>query len=151
MADGKTAFQKWYERNKDLVNSARRKKYHTDPEYRDEVKRSSSAYYRVRPFVSKAGQTRIKEVSGVVQMTFPIREVADYAGRSVQTIRLWERRGWIPAPSVQAGKRFYTAAQKELLLELSSLLSSRHSMSSIDFVRALDTVVESIKSRWTLN
>lgn len=149
-SEQKTAYQRWYERNKDSLNLIRRKKYHEDPEYRDQVRRLSGVAKKAKPFVSKAGLSRVRPVGGVFQMTYPMREVASFVGRSVQTLRLWESNGWIPAPTVNAGKRFYTAAQKELLQELASIIDSRGSIPPEEYSAAFDRTVESIKSRWSI-
>lgn len=150
MAKEKTSFQRWYERNKDSINSSRREKYKADPEFREQAKRSTSAAYRAKPFVSKAGASKVKTVQGKAVVTCSMSEAAGIIGRSMPTIRLWESRGWIPAPTVDAGKRFYTVHQVSLLSELAGTLDSIRAHSLADREKVLDRVVLSIKSRWFL-
>ena len=151
MADGKTAYQRWYERNKDSMNEARRKKYKTDKAYREEVKRGSSATYRSKPFVSKAGLTKEKPVtSGGTAVSYSISEAAEFIGRSVPTIRLWEARGWIPAPTIVSLQRFYTEVQINLMRELLPVVSNYRRDRSPNKEATLSSAVESVKSRWSL-
>lgn len=151
MPTEKTAYQRWYERNKDAINESRRRKYHSDTAYREEVKRSSSVAYRAKPFVSKAGMTKEKPtVSGGTVVSYSISEAAQAIGRSVSTIRLWESRGWIPTPSIVAMQRFYTATQiglmKELLPAVASYRIDRSPTRNTTILKA----VNSIKERWLL-
>lgn len=151
MAKEKTAYQRWYERNKDSVNEARRKKYKSDAEYREEVKRSSSASYRSKPFVSKSGQTKEKPVvSGGTVVSYSISEAAEMVGRSISTIRLWESRGWIPAPTIVSLQRFYTDVQINLMRELLPVVSHYRLDRSPNKEAVLSAAVESVKSRWAI-
>lgn len=150
MAKEKTSFQRWYERNKDSINKKRRIKYKADSEYREQAKRSTSAAYRAKPFVSKAGASKVKMVQGKSVTTCSMSEAASSIGRSMPTIRLWEARGWIPAPTVDAGKRFYTVNQVSLLSELAGTLDSLRTHNLAEREKVLAKVVSSIKARWFL-
>lgn len=111
-------FQRWYEKNGRTLNKERKKKYHSDPSYREKVleqNRAARAKKRdevraarksaggsERTLVTKSWKTRPMELtleSGeeVVVQGFTIGAVAAILGCSVQAIRLWERKEILPA------------------------------------------------------
>lgn len=146
-----TPFKAWYSKHKKKINADRRAKYRTDEEYRNQVLESARAARVARPAPSKAGQSRFKEVGGVVVETIPISELAEYCGKSIQTIRLWESHGLIPAPTVAAGKRFYTLPQRDLVRELSVVMDSSRSLSQAERASALGFVKNKVKALWSAN
>lgn len=143
MADQTTAYQRWYAKNRDKINRERREKYQSDPEYRDQAVRASRAARAARPEPSKAGQSRFKDVGGVVVETMSISELARFCGRSIQTIRLWESKGFIPEPTVTAGKRFYTHVQCALVRELALVMDSSLSLNR----KARSDVIAGVKAK----
>ncbi len=111
-------FQRWYEKNGRTLNRERKAKYHSDPTYREKVleqnraarakKRDEARAARVhsggneRTMVAKSWKTRPMELTldsgeDVVVQGFTIGAVAAILGCSVQAIRLWERKGILPA------------------------------------------------------
>ena len=53
------------------------------------------------------------------QRVYSRKEFAERIGRSVSTLRAWERRGLLKAHKYPSGRPFYTEAQLRLVLEQS--------------------------------
>jgi DNA-binding transcriptional MerR regulator len=127
-------FKRWYDDNKEEFNDTRRKRYKTDPEYRERVnaqnrklreekkklrekeKKAETRAIRVR---SKALPWKVHTLGSDGTPLFSIGALAKAIGRSVLTIRLWEKRGLIPKTAFLSGKgdRLYTAEMIEEIVE----------------------------------
>lgn len=118
-------FEKYYKENKGKINAARKKKYETDPAYRDRVLKASQEYRethrsddRVRmpryqnPIVEKAGD-------GGDVVLFSVGAMAVYLDRSVQAINHWERAGILPPTPYrdERGFRYYTTDMMSAVLD----------------------------------
>lgn len=145
-----TPFKRWYDKNKKTINSKRKDKYHSDPAARADAVQKQREYRAKNPTPSRAGEGRMKLCGGKLVESFRISEVAESIGRSVQTIRLWERNGLIPAPTVESSYRFYTGIQVVLLRELADVIAlNRHEPSAI-YDAALEEKRKEIFARWAL-
>lgn len=92
-ADQKFKFTDWYEKNKDDLNARRKKKYESDPEYRQKAKDYAKQYRASRVkgganFVS----TRVVPPSGKLNLT----GLCLVAGVTEDTYNRYRRLGWIP-------------------------------------------------------
>lgn len=124
-AQSRAAWRKWYKSHKEELNRERREKYKTDENYRiallaqQRVSRAESP----RP-TSKPSDGRIfKNVGKKSVEVLRIGSVAARIDRDVQSIRIWEREGRIPAPSVPGAHRYYTLRQVNLLHEFAELMT----------------------------
>lgn len=116
-----TAFALWYEANKEAFNARRRQKYKDNAEAREITLKRQREYKARNPrAVSDGRQFRL--VSGNSVEVFRIGTVSEHIGRSICMIRIWERHGKIPKPSISGRHRVYTATQVKLLKEFSELM-----------------------------
>lgn len=137
MAD--SYFQEWYKDNKAELNKARRDRYAKDPEYKKrvlEANRSSRTRIRKSEKQAKEEAVRVKvggtpwrskEVAvdeSTTEKLYSIGALASALGKSVQAIRLWERKGLIPETPhrTSKGDRLYSADMiKEIYEKLRAL------------------------------
>lgn len=122
-----TSFVTWYAANKGALNAKRKAAYHADPEIREKAKEQQRNYMAANPRKSKAGDPLFKDVNGVQRQVMRVGEAAVHVGRTEQVLRLWERKGLIPKPTVKSTHRYYTMRQITLMQELSQLIDKvRH-------------------------
>lgn len=117
----RTAYQKWYQTNKASFNEKRKKKYHSDPEVREKAISNAKKYRQENPRQNGEEQ-HYREVGGKVVEVFRITETANRIGRSVESIRSWEKKGWIPTPSIDSTHRYYTIKQIQLLKDFAEFI-----------------------------
>jgi hypothetical protein len=119
-------FQKWYDANGKALNRKRKRKYHTDPGYKEKVLAQNRAARKKkrevalserkksggteRTIVEKSWKTRPMTVvldSGeeATVQGFTIGAVAKILGCSVQGLRLWERNKVLPGTPYRHQKR----------------------------------------------
>lgn len=128
---GADYYKEWYENNKEALSEARKARYANDPEYRERVrtwnansrKRKRKAALKemrrarkvVKLGADGAWKTFNVEVDGVIIPAFTIGAVAKATGKSLSTLRVWERKGIIPETPYRAnnGDRLYTLEQIE--------------------------------------
>lgn len=116
-------FTKWYEKNRERVSERRRRKYATDPEYRQEAKERSRAYKRAnpgearwlkspppKPDVRRRMLPRVFIVGNQQVRCVTTRATAAVVGVRATTMAGWERRGVLPGPTVldKCGHRWYS-------------------------------------------
>lgn len=117
-------FKEWYEENGDSHNEKRKRRYETDPEYRNAIIERQRAYRqrtsvrRVRPPLTKVDD------KGVEHLVYRVGLASQMVGRSPQTLKKWERKGYIPKPSIKTIHRYYTAKQVELMIKNADFISS---------------------------
>jgi len=116
-AQNKTPFQSWYEKNKEEFNRKRREKYHKDPEAREKALENSR---RQRQKTQTGESPKPKEpqtrtLGDKKVRVYSISEAAKMIGRSIATIRSWERRKLIPKTVFEGTTRYYTKNQINLL------------------------------------
>lgn len=103
----KTAYQRWYEKNKDKLSEKRKKRYREDPEYRQG--------YLDR----KAKQTEALRAEPVdPKYTHNFTEAAEALGVTLWTLRSWRSKDLIPEPHVHNKGLYFTTAQVGLLTRL---------------------------------
>lgn len=122
-------YKEWYEANGGSYNTTRRQRYKDDPAYRksvtdrnrvarDERKKVASTERQAVKLAVKTRSPRRswREVDGIVDGTdkelklVSIGALAKMVGRSVQSMRIWERSGLLPATEyrTEKGDRLYT-------------------------------------------
>lgn len=144
----KNSFNKWYAEHGTAYNTARKNRYHTDPEYRERVLERQRRQRQSRPVAQEEHRPQFRTVGGVEVEVFRIGQVVAQVGRSEKTIRNWEASGWIPKPTVEGSHRYYTGNQVALIGELSALLNE------VRYARALrDSMIQQksleIAKRWS--
>jgi DNA-binding transcriptional MerR regulator len=118
-------FKKWYEKNGDRLNKARRARYKSDPDYRKAVLETNLASRRRRQQAkneatgveNSARRVDVQNVWRIVEKDgeqfFTISTLGRVLGKSIKTLRVWESKGILPeTPHRSAkGERLYTSAQ----------------------------------------
>jgi DNA-binding transcriptional MerR regulator len=139
MVDGVFSYKEWYATYGEKLNTARKAKYNLDPEYRKRVlemnqrsrdkKREESASEEKAAEkakkVDKNGSSwkemvvQITDAAGKVseQTVVTIGGLASVLGKSIKSVRLWEKSGLIPPAPYRSlkGDRLYPP---ELVLEI---------------------------------
>lgn len=138
------SYKNWYERNGAVLNGTRKARYQTDPAYRArvlEMNQKSREKKRAEATVEEKAERRatmvqpvaspwkemlieVEDTAGVrsTQQVLTIGALAKVLGKSIKSIRLWEKKGWIPPAPYRSlkGDRLYPP---ELVLELHKKLS----------------------------
>jgi len=125
--DGRSEyFKDYYAENRDVINRKRKRRYHTDPDYKGSVLMASQKYRdrhrkppKIRlpryssPMVEKAGD-------GGEVMLFSVGAFATFLTRSVQAITHWEKNSVLPETPYRDGRghRFYTHPMMAKVKEL---------------------------------
>ncbi len=111
-------FQNYYEERKDGILAERKKRYATDPEYRDKVLRSSQEYRDNQRKEPRVKMPRYQKPlvgtasDGAEVQLFSVGALAVFLGRSVQAINHWEKHDLIPRTPYRddRGFRYFTHA-----------------------------------------
>jgi hypothetical protein len=129
-------------------NERRRDRYRSDPTYRENLLRQQADYRQRRPKARRHGAFRV--VNGVEVTVHYIGEVAEACDRKVITIRLWERQGLIPVPSIPGSKRVYLPHQIALVRKLAEFFdTNRTARGSDDYRARLKKLREHISKHWS--
>lgn len=108
------ASQKWYNSNRNSFNAERKRKYAEDSLRRLSAIEKQKEYRLHNPRPTGLPK-KFAIVCGQTVDAYRIGEVARRVGRDEQVIRIWERKGYIPAPSLPGPQRYYTLQQIHLL------------------------------------
>lgn len=110
-------FKEWYEQHADELNAKRRERYNSDPDYRERVLAGNQAERQKRIQEKLAARPPAKDATAPsrgdgVKKRYTIGMLARAVGRSVQTIRLWEKAGTIPTTPHRGanGARLYDSS-----------------------------------------
>lgn len=141
-----SAWKKWYQENREAYNAARKKRRDSDPDLREKLAAAQRERRAKQPRPDK-DEPRYKIINKQQVAVFRIGYVAKACHRSEQIIRIWEREGKIPKPSVPGGHRYYTQNQLNLLIEFSELLDEVRYDPKVRSV-AVDHKVAEIKANW---
>jgi DNA-binding transcriptional MerR regulator len=126
-------WKEWYGENRDEWNKRRRERYAKDPNYRGTVLKRSKEFretqreserderrreqeaVKMRPV--DHFKTSVEKVNGKNRAFFTIGKLAKELNVSVQALRLWEKKGVIPAAAKRSAgqNRLYTAEQITLI------------------------------------
>lgn len=108
--------RRYYAKKKKEIADARKRKYWSDPDYRNKVRAGSRKRYRqeAKSRDSRIGYT-VKKADG--KELYTITYAAQVSDRKEDTIRSWEKSGDIPKTvyTDTRGWRLYTSHQIELL------------------------------------
>ena len=117
-------YKDWYARNKEKLSVERRKKYHTDPEYRQSILekgkewREKTGYSRVGSGQVGPRPVRSIEVNGEAVTVYTIGYLSKLIGVKPQTIRAWIKRQILPETKHKdRGKnRLWTGSEIEAIV-----------------------------------
>ena len=108
--------KEYYAENKELISDLKKIRYHTDPKYREKIKRKSRARYRKRLKSpdKKLGYT-IKVVNN--KTLFTVKYVLEVISKSRDFLDVWESTGHIPKSTYVDSRdwRLYDEHQIDLL------------------------------------
>ncbi len=110
------SYKKWYRENKSKLSRRRKRRYHNDESFREQVKDRANKYYqRRRRKAVPVDRTVIRSRAG--EHYISIGKLATFINRKSDTIRQYHRTGVLPSPSFYdtRGWRLYTQKQARLL------------------------------------
>ena len=126
----KWTFKDWYKVNRAELNKKRRKKYATDPVYRKAAQDS----------VKKSRVSAMKKREELKANTYSMAEVGKLVGRSPQTIKIWEDKGYIPAVASKGKVRRYTLHMVQLIALIAEALNKENDVPV--------SVIQQVKEYW---
>jgi len=135
-----TPFQAWYKINKKKLNAKRKAKYHADPKLRKKLLKSAKAW-RLK---TKAER---KPVIKAPKTIFTIGEAARMAEVSIESIRNYEDRKFIPKTAKGGGHRKYDSNQVKLIAKLGQYRATIHYRDP-NFKKGMKVLLDHIKSCW---
>lgn len=113
--DRREYWKDYWSDNRDVILQKRRDKYNNDPEYKQKMKDIRRDNYEKNKvlkvkkpsseFVVSSVPPVIMEVHGKKIMMFDVEYFAKRIGRSVATVRYWERRGILPKTPFRKGRK----------------------------------------------
>lgn len=143
----KSAFKKWYEKDKDKLSEKRKQRYQSDAAYRAMCIARAAERRAKFPAPSRAEMPIFKEVNGKSVEVFRISEVGQMIGIGIQTIRAWEVSGLVPKPTVKSFHRNYTKFQIALMKELADL-SHQHRYDRENRTSILESKSTEVWKKW---
>lgn len=141
-------FDKWYRDNREAYNAKRRERYRKDKDYRKRVQGYTENYRAKNPDRTRQsdGTVRVQK-DGKTITALRIGAVATRLGCTAEAIRYLEVKGYIPAPTVQAGKiRTYEMRQVQLIRRAFKIQKDRLDL-KITPAQAKDRIAK-IAERW---
>ena len=117
----RSAYLKWYKANRIALNRSRRTLYSQDADKRASIIERQRQYRKDNP-APPPGRKTLPDQQGRVVEVYRMGEMADLIKRDEQIIRIWEKRGYIPEPTIPSAHRYYTLKQVLLLTEFSDLM-----------------------------
>ena len=139
----KSAYQRWYERNKEKVSERRRKRYRNDPEFR----KKKLQYRKEQSMREKIARRKAKPEKYV----YTTEDVEQILNISNWKIRRWREEGLTPEPYTHFRKHWYTETQVELMGMLNDFMESIHGREENivgDKIIEFNDLKEEINKRW---
>lgn len=142
----KSAYRKWYDKNRETHNERRRQAYASDPKLREKALEKQREY-RATERGNNGDGKHFRKVGNKKVEVFRIGTVAEIVGRDIQVLRLWEKKGRIPKPTIKSAQRFYTQRQVDLIQEFVQLMDEvRYQRNTRE--EALSKKTAEIKAQW---
>jgi hypothetical protein len=135
-----SGFKKWYKKNKADLNKRRREKYRKDPKLRKKILEGSRDW-------RKRMKKERKPVVRAPKTHFTIGEAAKMAGCSIEAIRNYEDRKFIPKTAKGGAHRKYTMVQVALIRNLAVFRSTMHYRDP-KFAAGMKKILSVIKAGW---
>lgn len=115
----------YYERNKEKIKEKQKRRYASDPLFREEHKKKVVNYNKRRAQEKKELKSKLPpnykkawkkfNINGVITECCRIGYLGKTIGRSSQTIVKWEREGKFPKTIIYNKIRYYTKAHYDLI------------------------------------
>lgn len=113
----KDYWKKYYEKNKERLCEYKKRRYHTDEEYREAIKLGAklrATLYKASRKLAKVD--KIKTVYGVEENPLSLKTVSRIAGINYCILRKWKSLGLIPnALYIRKKREIYTESQAKYL------------------------------------
>lgn len=122
----KVTYKDWYQRpeNKTRLSEERKKRYHSDPVYRQSIlDRATKA--------RKDAKQKPKVVSLPKGFDCTLLQVATSMKKSPATIRDWVSKGYLPSPTVFKRRFVFTHHQVQLIKKVKEYLATKGSKTGI--------------------
>lgn len=110
--------RKWYVDNADQQLKKRSDEYHTDKAVRELKITRAKDYRQKRKAGAKVQRVYHRTINGRSVQVFSLGRVADDHGTYPQMLINFEKRGWIPEPTIKEHHRLYTEKQARLIGEV---------------------------------
>jgi len=119
-------FKTWYAKNKEDFNAKRRARYANDPEYRAKQRARTEEWKARQRELRRAergdaprtrDRTIMVECAGGKVAMHTIGVFSERVGKSIVTLRSWERKGFLPESPFRSsrGDRLYTDAMIDVV------------------------------------
>lgn len=137
---GDNYFKEWYKENRSKLSEARKTKYHTDDEYRQQAIQRARTYRRNKPCEIKP-HTNLS-INGVMTPVFTVGSLALHLSVSDTAIKGWERKNLIPTTpyKTKGGIRLFTERQMDVIKDELSKRGGR--------AKSNTNLKEDIEKRW---
>lgn len=116
--------RRWYAAHSKEYNSKRRQAYANDPDLRAKAQQRAKEYRAKRAEGKKIERVLTRIVNGVEQEVFSSGYAAQQIGKTPQSLRAWETKGWLPKPTIEGKHRLYTYGQVAWVGALNTFLDS---------------------------
>lgn len=123
----KNKYQKqYYYRNRDKILKKLKNRYHNDEIFRESIKANIKKYVKKKSMEKKLLKEKMKQekkiwkkfnINGAIVECCRIGFVAKQINRTSQTLRLWEKNGYINKALTYKKHRYYTRSQAELIIK----------------------------------
>jgi predicted DNA-binding transcriptional regulator AlpA len=111
----------WYAKNKEKLAEKRKKRYHSDPEYRKKV-----LSYAKRKRDGMGGPPTI-EINGATIPLMTLTESAEFIGVSRESMLNWEKKGLLPDTPYRLTERRVRYYTKSMISVVKRVVNSRRS------------------------
>lgn len=120
MAYSKDYYQKWYKNKRSTLSETRKKRYQSDPVYREKAKAASTRQ-----------QQKLRDANPRPKgCDFTLENVAYKLHVSIWTLRAWRKKNYFPEPAEWGGRRYLSHNQVLLLTKLAEAITPMKDFSS---------------------
>jgi len=133
-------FQRWYKKNRQSRNEARRRRYEEDKAFRLAERERVRAYKEKK--APKGPRNTFRDLDGKDVIVVRIGKAAEIAGTTPDTLRHYESEGLVPIPTWDdEPQRLYTKAQCKLMKKMVDLRRKTRAASTHPTVQKLITEI----------
>jgi len=141
-----TNYDKWYEKNKDLVADKKRKKYKDDAEYREQIKARARSVYKLKSNVDEDGYLVHTAVhKGATRNFYKMSRLLEESGISRGALATMINNGVIPEVYHSGKQKLFTLTQIRLVGEY---VSARKATTTPESLGILGLVKARILQQW---
>lgn len=130
-------YKEWYAKNRVKVAAARKKRYESDPEYRQKVQEQAAT--------ARAARKALKpDMPGK-----SIAEVCELLGVKNWTLHNWRAKGYYPTPALHGGRPYFLPHQVALLKNIRGFFEAYPNRNAGIHKDKLDAIVDVIHLNWS--